>query len=75
MPGALLVSASLWSMTVMSEHTAPGWLLAAHVVLSVGLAMTFTPLFSASLGSLPPKLYGHGSAIIGTVQQVAVAAT
>lgn len=73
-PGALLVSASLWSMTFMSEHTAPGWLLAAHVVLSVGLAMTFTPLFSASLGSLPPKLYGHGSAIIGTVQQVAGAA-
>jgi len=34
----------------------------------------FTPLFTASLGSLPPNLYSHGSAMIGTTQQVAGAA-
>jgi len=43
-------------------------------VMSVGLAMMFTPLFTASLGSLERHLYSHGSAMIGTVQQVAGAA-
>jgi DHA2 family lincomycin resistance protein-like MFS transporter len=43
-------------------------------VLSLGLALSFTPLFTASLGSLPKRLYSHGSAVVGTVQQVAGAA-
>jgi DHA2 family lincomycin resistance protein-like MFS transporter len=34
----------------------------------------FTPLFTASLGALPPHLYSHGSAVLGTTQQVAGAA-
>jgi DHA2 family lincomycin resistance protein-like MFS transporter len=46
----------------------------AYLVLSVALAMLFTPIFTASLGSLPEHLYSHGSAIVGTVQQVAGAA-
>jgi DHA2 family lincomycin resistance protein-like MFS transporter len=73
-PGTIITSAVLWVMTTMNEHTAMPMLLGAHVVLSIGLALTFTPLFTASLGSLPPKLYGHGSALLGTVQQVAGAA-
>jgi DHA2 family lincomycin resistance protein-like MFS transporter len=36
-----------------------------------GLALLFTPLFTAGLGAVKPELYSHGSAIIGTVQQVA----
>jgi DHA2 family lincomycin resistance protein-like MFS transporter len=43
-------------------------------VLSVGLAFLFTPLFTAGLGAVPERFYSHGSAIIGTVQQVAGAA-
>jgi DHA2 family lincomycin resistance protein-like MFS transporter len=74
LPGATLVSAVMWGMAFMNEFTHVGWLLAAHIVLSIGLALMFTPLFSASLGSLPPKLYSHGSAVIGTIQQVAGAA-
>lgn len=74
-PGTILVSAVMWGMTLgLSEHFPFAWLLVAHVVLSVGLAMTFTPLFSASLGSLKPELYSHGSAAIGSIQQVAGAA-
>jgi DHA2 family lincomycin resistance protein-like MFS transporter len=34
----------------------------------------FTPLFTVSLGALPPELYSHGSAMIGATQQVAGAA-
>jgi DHA2 family lincomycin resistance protein-like MFS transporter len=49
-------------------------LLAAHILLMLSLAFLFTPAFSASLGSLPQRLYSHGSATIATLQQVAGAA-
>jgi DHA2 family lincomycin resistance protein-like MFS transporter len=49
-------------------------LVLAQTVMSVGLAMSFTPLFSSSLGSLRRHLYSHGSAALNTIQQVAGAA-
>jgi len=73
-PGAIVVSASLWGMTMLDANSPVWWVIAAHVVLSLGLALLFTPLFTAGLASLTPKLYSHGSAIVGTVQQVAGAA-
>ena len=70
-PGTMLVSAVLWFLSTLTESTSPFTLLAAHIVLSIGLALLFTPLFTAGLGAVKPELYSHGSAIIGTVQQVA----
>lgn len=72
--GAIITSAVLWTLTTVGTGTPWWFLLACHMALSVGLALTFTPLFAASLGSLPRALYSHGSATIGTVQQVAGAA-
>ena len=72
--GAVIISADFWCMTMLTDHTSFWWVLAAHVTLSLGLALLFTPLFSASLGSLRSSLYSHGSAIVGTVQQLAGAA-
>ena len=72
--GSSIVSADLWAMTMLDENNSFLWVLAAHVALSIGLALLFTPLFTASLGSLKPELYSHGSAIVGTVQQLAGAA-
>ena len=73
-PGAVFVSAGLWLMASLAPGSSMGLVLAYHVVLSIGLALLFTPLFTSSLGSLPPELYPHGSAVLGTVQQVAGAA-
>ncbi|MFB9310619.1 DHA2 family efflux MFS transporter permease subunit [Agromyces hippuratus] len=73
-PGAFVVSGVLWSLTMVTDTTSPWLLLVAHVVLSAGLAFMFTPLFTSALGSVEPKFYSHGSAIVGTVQQVAGAA-
>lgn len=73
-PGAIVVSGVLWSLTLVTEQTSPWLLLVAHVVLSAGLAFMFTPLFTSALGSVEPRFYSHGSAIVGTVQQVAGAA-
>lgn len=72
--GSIIVSADLWAMTMLDENSSYWWVLMAHVTLSIGLALLFTPLFTASLGSLRPELYSHGSAIVGTVQQLAGAA-
>lgn len=73
-PGAIIVSAVLWSLTFLGVHTSFWWVLVAHMSLSFGLALLFTPLFTAGLAALKPELYSHGSAIVGTIQQVAGAA-
>ena len=73
-PGVIVVSAVLWAMTLLGPATWVGYILAGHVVMSVGFAFLFTPLFTVSLSSVKPSLYSHGSAVIGTIQQVAGAA-
>jgi DHA2 family lincomycin resistance protein-like MFS transporter len=73
-PGAAAASAALWAMTTFDTATGQGAIVAAHVLLSIGLAFMFTPLLTSALGSLPPHLYSHGSATVSTLQQVAGAA-
>lgn len=73
-PGAILVSAVLWALTTVGQDTAPWALLAGHVVLSVGLALIFTPVFTSSMGSVRMELYSHASAVLGSIQQLAGAA-
>ena len=73
-PGTIIVSVVLWWFTTLAVDTEIWIIVVAHVVLSVGLALVFTPLFTAGLAWLPPKLYSHGSAIVGTAQQLAGAA-
>ncbi|HET8868533.1 MAG TPA: MDR family MFS transporter [Agrococcus sp.] len=73
-PGAMVVLAALVLYTQL-QVTTPWWIvLAIQMVLMLGFAFTFPPLFTVSLASLPKHLYGHGSAMVGTVQQVAGAA-
>lgn len=73
-PGTALTASALWIMGTFGGSTPIWMVIVAHVVLSIGLACTFTPLFSISLGSVPKALASHGSATISTVQQVAGAA-
>ncbi|MBS1698823.1 MAG: MFS transporter, partial [Actinobacteria bacterium] len=73
-PGSILAASMLWLFTTLSTGT-PVWVLVvAQTLLSMGLALSFTPLFTASLASLTPKFYSYGSAVISTIQQVAGAA-
>ncbi len=73
-PGVLVVSVVLWALTLVSPTTRVAYILAGHVVMSVGFAFLFTPLFTMSLSSVKASLYSHGSAVIGTLQQAAGAA-
>ena len=73
-PGSILAAAMLWLFTTLSTGSSVWLVMVAQTLLSVGLALSFTPLFTASLASLKPKFYSYGSAVIGTIQQVAGAA-
>lgn len=74
LPGMIIAAAALWGMTTFDENSAIAWIVAVHVTLNLGLGAVFTPLLTSALGSLAPSLYPHGSAVVGTVQQVAGAA-
>ena len=72
---AAVASAALWGMTTtFGPQTSLTTVVAWHVVLNTGLALMFSPLMTNALGSLPRRLYPHGSAIVATMQQVAGAA-
>ncbi|TPW70883.1 DHA2 family efflux MFS transporter permease subunit [Schumannella sp. 10F1B-5-1] len=74
-PGSIVISASFWLFAFGLGVDTQIWvIILANVLLGLGLAFLFTPLFSSGLGSLPPHLYSHGSALVSTLQQVAGAA-
>lgn len=73
-PGMAVAATALWGMTTFDASTSIAWIVAVHMTLNLGLGFVFTPLLTSALGSLPKPLYPHGSAILGTLQQVAGAA-
>ena len=73
-PGILIVCGVLWAMTLLGTQTPVGYILTGHIIMSIGFACLFTPLFTTSLSSVPPMLYSHGSATLTSIQQVAGAA-
>ncbi|MFT4232350.1 MAG: MDR family MFS transporter [Leucobacter sp.] len=73
-PGTVLIAASMFTYSTVGAHTPAWFLVIVQIAMSLGLASSFTPLFSASLGSLDRSLYSHGSAALNTVQQVGGAA-
>ncbi|MDU0368146.1 MDR family MFS transporter [Microbacterium sp. KSW4-17] len=74
-PGMLIAAAVLWTMALtFGQGTPMWWIVTVYLALNLGLGLVFTPLMTSALGSLPRRLYSHGSAVVGTAQQVAGAA-
>ncbi|MDX6744856.1 MDR family MFS transporter [Actinocorallia sp. A-T 12471] len=73
-PGTAALALSLAMMTTLDADSSVGFVIAAHVLTSLGLGFAMTPLMSSALGSLDADLYSHGSAIMNTLQQLAGAA-
>ena len=73
-PAMALVCVVLWAMTLLGVGTWWPYILVGHLVMSIGFAFLFGPLFTASLSSVQPQFYSHGSALLGSIQQVAGAA-
>jgi DHA2 family lincomycin resistance protein-like MFS transporter len=73
-PAMFVVVGVMWAMTLLGTTTWWPWILVGHIVMSIGFAFLFGPLFTTSLSSIQPQLYSHGSALLGSTQQVAGAA-
>lgn len=70
-PGAVLMACGLGLFSTMGPDTPLAVVIVYHLVLMGGLSLMMTPLMTEALGSLPDRLYSHGSAILTTLQQVA----
>ncbi|MGP5125591.1 MDR family MFS transporter [Brachybacterium tyrofermentans] len=71
-PGAALMAIVCWlEVLLLDAESSQGLIVALNVPLGIGMAMVMTPLMALSLGALPRSLYGHGSAILNTLQQLA----
>ncbi|MBM6622004.1 multidrug efflux MFS transporter [Micrococcaceae bacterium RIT802] len=73
-PGAFILAAGQWWLSTVTTGTPLGLVIAMHVVFCIGFGMLMTPLMTTALGALPRELYGHGSAIMNTLQQLGGAA-
>lgn len=71
LPASIVVAGVFWLLSTIQPDTPWWFVLACHMAMSASFAFMFTPLFTIALGSLPRQLYTHGSAIVGTVQQLA----
>jgi DHA2 family lincomycin resistance protein-like MFS transporter len=74
MAGALFDAAGQWYLSTLAPGTPVWLLLVPYLVLIVGQALMWTPLFAASLGALNAHLVPHGSAILNTLLQLSGAA-
>lgn len=70
-PGAALGITAFTLLQFVNADTPWWYFLVFHLFLGTALAFVFGPTFTTALGSLPHESYGHGSAIVGTAQQVA----
>jgi len=71
-PGMALMALVCWlEVLLLDADSTVGLIVALNVPLGIGMAMVMTPLMALSLGALPRELYGHGSAILNTLQQLA----
>jgi len=73
-PAMFIISGVLWAMTLLGTTTWWPLILVGYLILCTGFSFLFGPLFTLSLGSVKPEYYSHGSALLGSIQQVAGAA-
>lgn len=69
-PGAAMLALGQWLFVTVNTDTELWMFMVSHVVFSIGLALLMTGLLASAMASLEPRLYGHGSAIFNTGQQL-----
>lgn len=69
-PGAIMLAAGQWLYTTVNAETGLLVFMLIHIVFSIGLALLMTGLMSSAMASVDPLLFGHGSAIFNTGQQL-----
>lgn len=69
--GLGLIANTLWQFASITLLTSYSTILIFNTLLMLGISMVMMPVMTNALNELPPPLYPHGTAIIGTLQQVA----
>lgn len=69
-PGAVFLAAGQWMYATVTAQTDLWMFMLCHIVFSIGLALLMTGLMSSAMASVDPRLFGHGSAIFNTAQQL-----
>ncbi|GAA3299384.1 MDR family MFS transporter [Glutamicibacter nicotianae] len=69
-PGAVILAAGQWMYVSVTTESSLWMFAACHVVFSIGLGLLMTGLMSSAMASVDPRLFGHGSAIFNTAQQL-----
>ncbi|WP_159614168.1 DHA2 family efflux MFS transporter permease subunit [Glutamicibacter sp. JC586] len=69
-PGAIMLAAGQWLYTLINAETQLWMFMITHIIFSIGLALLMTGLMSSAMATLDPRLFGHGSAIFNTGQQL-----
>ncbi|KSU66710.1 DHA2 family efflux MFS transporter permease subunit [Arthrobacter sp. NIO-1057] len=69
-PGAIMLAAGQWLYTTVNAETGLLVFMLIHIVFSIGLALLMTGLMSSAMAAVDPRLFGHGSAIFNTGQQL-----
>ncbi|MGO2052499.1 MDR family MFS transporter [Glutamicibacter sp. 287] len=69
-PGAIMLALGQWMYVSVTTETELWMFMLSHSVFSIGLALLMTGLMSSAMASVNPRLYGHGSAIFNTGQQL-----
>ncbi|TBL74696.1 DHA2 family efflux MFS transporter permease subunit [Paenibacillus thalictri] len=69
--GLALIANTLWQFAFISLSTSYAAIMVLNTLLMLGISMLMMPVMTNALNELPPHLYPHGTAIIGTLQQVA----
>lgn len=70
-PGAVLLMIGQVGLSASGAGTAVGLVIAFHTIFGAGMALVMSSLMTHALGSLPREMYGHGSASVNTLQQLA----
>ncbi|MDJ1371662.1 MDR family MFS transporter [Gulosibacter molinativorax] len=70
-PGTFLLAIGQWGLATSGADTALWTVIMFHTIFGAGMALVMSSMMTHSLGSLPSELYGHGSAIVNTLQQLA----
>ncbi|MGO1543720.1 MAG: MDR family MFS transporter [Gulosibacter sp.] len=70
-PGGFLLAIGQWGLATSGADTAVWMVITFHTVFGAGMALVMSSLMTHSLGSLSREMYGHGSAIVNTLQQLA----
>ncbi len=71
LPGGIIVLICYFLFSSLDQDSTLAGAITVHVIFSLGLALIMTPMMTTALGSVPKPLYGHASAILNTLQQLA----